>query len=64
MPSICVLYRSKYLSRALEQVLIERGIKYKLLGAYKFYQRREIKDIIAYFKVISSNDELSLKRIN
>lgn len=60
---ICILYRSKHLSRSLEQTCIERGIKYKVIGGYKFYQRKEIKDIIAYFKTIDNYDELSLKRI-
>ncbi len=60
---ICVLYRSKHLSRAIEQSLIDRRIQYKVIGGYRFYQRKEIKDLIAYFKVINSYDELSLKRI-
>lgn len=60
---ICILYRSKHLSRNIEQALIERNIAYKVIGGYKFYQRKEIKDLIAYLKVINNEDELSLKRI-
>ena len=43
--------------------MIERNIAYKVIGGYKFYQRKEIKDLIAYLKVINNEDELSLKRI-
>ena len=60
---ICVLYRSKHLSRNIEQALIQRNIAYKVIGGYKFYQRKEIKDLIAYLKIINNEDELSLKRV-
>lgn len=60
---IAVLYRSNYLSRAYEQGLIFQDIKYNLFGGFKFYQRSEIKDILAYLQVIDNQDELSLLRI-
>jgi len=59
-----VLYRTNAQSRALEEVLIHNKIPYKIVGSIKFYQRKEIKDIIAYLKFISSpKDLISLQRI-
>lgn len=60
---ITILYRANYLSRNIEQALIQNGIRYKIFGGLKFYQRKEIKDIIAYLKVLFSGDELSIKRV-
>lgn len=60
---IAILYRSNYVSRPFEQALISEGIRYTLFGGFKFYQRTEIKDIIAYLTAIDNNDELSLRRI-
>ena len=58
-----ILYRSNYLSRSFEHALMYEGIKYNLYGGFKFYQRTEIKDIIAYLNVIDNNDDISIKRI-
>ena len=60
---ICILYRSNYLSRNIEQELLLNNIPYVIYGGIRFYQRREIKDIIAYLKTIFLGDELSIKRI-
>lgn len=60
---IAILYRSNYLSRNIEQTLISNGIKYKIFGGLKFYQRKEIKDLIGYFKSLFNADELSIKRV-
>ena len=60
---IAILYRSNYLSRNIEQKLIRAGIPYHIFGGLKFYQRKEIKDILAYFKLICNNDDLALSRI-
>lgn len=60
---IAILYRSNYLSRNIEQTLISNGIKYKIFGGLKFYQRKEIKDIVAYLKALYTADELSIKRV-
>jgi DNA helicase-2/ATP-dependent DNA helicase PcrA len=61
---IVVLYRARHLSRALEQEFINNGIPYYVYGDIRFYQRREIKDLIAYLKLlVKPDDELSLKRI-
>ena len=59
-----VMYRVNAQSRALEEVCLRYGIPYKLIGGLRFYQRREIKDVIAYLRVIHNPyDEVSLRRI-
>ena len=59
-----VLYRSNQLSRQLEQALRQAGIPYRLVGGQQFYQRREIKDAVAYLKLLENpNDDQSLLRI-
>lgn len=60
---IVILYRSNFVSRAIEQKLIRTNIPYFIYGGLKFYQRKEIKDIIAYLKLICNNDDISLSRI-
>lgn len=60
---IVILYRSNHLSRTYEQALIYNDIQYNLYGGFKFYQRSEIKDILAYLQVINDYDEISLLRI-
>lgn len=61
---IAILYRVNALSRALEEGFNKARISYKLVGGIKFYERAEIKDLIAYFRVITNkNDNFSLKRI-
>ena len=59
-----VLYRTNAQSRALEEALIAAGIPYRIYGGLKFYDRKEIKDAIAYLKIIyNTNDSQSLRRI-
>ncbi len=59
-----VLYRMNTQSRAIEDILRRENIPYKIIGGQKFYERKEIKDIIAYLRLIqNSADNLSLKRI-
>jgi DNA helicase-2/ATP-dependent DNA helicase PcrA len=58
-----VFYRTNAQSRAPEEAFIRQHIPYKLVGAVKFYQRKEIKDIIGYIKFITTNDLVSLERI-
>ncbi len=59
-----VLYRMNTQSRAIEDIFRRENIPYKIIGGLKFYERKEIKDIIAYLRLIqNSNDNLSLKRI-
>jgi len=64
-PGDCaVMYRTNAQSRALEEAFMRYGLKYKLIGGTKFYQRREIKDFIAYLRIIHNPfDNISLQRI-
>ena len=59
-----VLYRMNSQSRSIEDILRREDIPYKIVGGLKFYERKEIKDIIAYLRLIQNpSDNLSLKRI-
>ena len=61
---IAILYRINSQSRALEDALRREKIPYKIIGGVEFYRRKEVKDVIAYLRVISNqNDEESLLRI-
>ncbi len=61
---IAVLYRVNALSRSLEEGLNKENIPYKMVGGVKFYERAEIKDLIAYLRIISNPyDDFSLKRV-
>ena len=60
----CVLYRTNSQSRAIEDALRKKNIDYKIYGGISFYQRKEIKDILSYLRIlINPNDEEALKRI-
>ncbi len=62
--NIAILYRTNAQSRNIEEVLLAENIPYKVVGGFYFYQRKEIKDLIAYLKLIhNSNDDISLQRI-
>ena len=59
-----VLYRNNFLSRIIEDEFVKRNIAYRLVGSTRFYDRMEIKDLIAYLKFINNpSDEISLLRI-
>lgn len=59
-----ILYRTHAQSRAIEEVMIKHGFPYRIIGGVKFYQRREIKDILAYLRLaLNPNDILSFERI-
>ena len=59
-----ILYRMNSQSRAIEDIFRRENIPYKIIGGLKFYERKEIKDIIAYLRLIfNTSDNLSLKRI-
>ena len=61
---MAILYRTNAQSRPLEEALRKRGLPYKIYGGLSFYQRKEIKDVIAYFRLIANpNDEEAFKRI-
>ena len=59
-----IFYRTNAQSRVFEEVLMRSGLPYKVVGGVRFYERREIKDFIAYLKVlVNLEDEVSLRRI-
>ncbi|NBP86794.1 MAG: ATP-dependent DNA helicase PcrA, partial [Mycobacteriaceae bacterium] len=61
---VAVFYRTNNSSRALEEVFIRAGIPYKVVGGVRFYERREIRDIVAYLRVLDNpGDAVSLRRI-
>ncbi len=61
---IAVFYRTNNASRSLEEVFIRAGIPYKVVGCVRFYERKEIRDIIAYLRVLDNpGDAVSLRRI-
>ena len=60
---IAVLYRSNYLSREVEKVLIENVVPYVIYGGIRFYERMEVKDILSYLRMITRGDDLAFVRI-
>src|SRR4051794_33756516 len=61
---VAVLYRTNSQSRALEDALMREGVAYKIIGGVRFYERKEIKDALAYMKlVINPHDDVSLRRV-
>ncbi|MCX6813742.1 MAG: 16S rRNA (adenine(1518)-N(6)/adenine(1519)-N(6))-dimethyltransferase RsmA [Candidatus Azambacteria bacterium] len=61
---IVVMYRTNAQSRVLEEACLYANLPYRVIGAVKFYQRKEVKDILAYLRLIQNqSDEVSLKRI-
>lgn len=61
---VAVFYRTNNASRALEEVFIRSGIPYKVVGGVRFYERKEIRDIVAYLRVLDNpSDAVSLRRI-
>lgn len=61
---IAIMYRTNNASRALEEVLLRAGLPYKVVGGTRFYERKEIRDIVAYLKALDNpDDETALRRI-
>jgi DNA helicase-2/ATP-dependent DNA helicase PcrA len=61
---VAIFYRTNAQSRALEEELTRRNVPYKVIGGTKFYDRREVKDLLAYLRaVVNPEDEVSTKRI-
>jgi DNA helicase-2/ATP-dependent DNA helicase PcrA len=61
---LAVLYRTNAQSRALEEVLLRRGVPYRLIGGLRFYERREVKDVLAYLRLVANpQDTLSFSRV-
>ena len=62
--SFAILYRASYISRNIEQALMNKQIKYVIWGGIRFFERREIKDILAYFRLIANKrDDIAFRRI-
>jgi DNA helicase-2/ATP-dependent DNA helicase PcrA len=62
--TVAVLYRTNSQSRTIEDALMREGLAYKIVGGVRFYERREIKDALAYMKlVINPHDDVSLRRV-
>ena len=60
---IAVLYRSNYLSRTLEKAFIDERIPYVIYGGVRFYERQEVKDALCYLRMVTSADDLALRRV-
>ncbi|MDD2492519.1 MAG: 3'-5' exonuclease [Bacilli bacterium] len=60
---IAILYRASYSSRIIENKLLEAAIPYEIIGNIKFFHRMEIKDIIAYMRLVAFDDDSSFKRV-
>lgn len=61
---VAILYRTNAQSRVLEEVLLHQGVPYTLVGGTRFYERKEIKDVLSYLRlVINPKDSVALKRI-
>src|SRR5699024_1047982 len=61
---IAVLYRTNAQSRAIEDALMKSGVSYQMVGGTKFYDRKEIKDMIAYLRLIMNPDnDLNFERV-
>lgn len=64
LDDFAVMYRTNAQSRSLEEAMISRNLRYRLVGGTRFYERKEIKDILAYLRIIHNpSDEISLLRV-
>lgn len=64
LSDVCVLYRMNAQSRTIEEVFLHYGIPYKLVGGVRFYDRKEVKDVLSYVSYLSNQqDDVALKRI-
>ena len=64
LSEVAVLYRTNAQSRSLEIALRHAGLNYQIVGAVSFYERREVKDVLAYLRLcVNPNDEVSLRRV-
>lgn len=63
LSDFAILYRAGYLSRGIEQALVNAGIDYVIWGGVRFFDRAEIKDALSYLRLIDQGDDLSFRRI-
>ncbi|MDR2764978.1 MAG: UvrD-helicase domain-containing protein [Tannerella sp.] len=59
---IAVLYRAHYLTRAIEECFVEKGLPYTIFSGIEFYGRREIKDVICYLRMVTTGDDIAFLR--
>lgn len=59
---IAILYRAHYLTRPLEECLVEKGLSYKMYSGIEFYGRKEVKDVICYLRMLTSADDIAFLR--
>src|SRR3954451_24322039 len=63
-PTVAVLYRTNAQSRTIEDALMREGLGYKIIGGVRFYERKEVKDALAYMRlIINPHDDVSLRRV-
>jgi len=60
---IAILYRASFVSRSIEQALLRHKIKYQMWGGVRFFERKEIKDLLAYLQLVVHGDDLALQRV-
>lgn len=60
---VAVLYRSAYVSRFIEQGFLKHNVPYTVYGGVGFYERKEIKDVLSYLRLVEHSDDLSFKRV-
>lgn len=60
---IAILYRSSYYSRTIEEFLIKAKLPYMIVAGVRFYERKEIKDVLAFLRILTNKDLFSLKRL-
>lgn len=61
---MAILYRTNAQSRVLEETFMKSNLPYTMVGGQKFYDRKEIKDLLSYLRIIAnSNDDISLRRV-
>ena len=60
---IAILYRASFISRTIEQELLKNNITYTIWGGVRFYDRKEVKDMLSYLKVVSNGDDMAFERI-
>ena len=64
LSDVAVFYRTNAMSRVVEDVFVRRGIPYTVVGSVKFYDRKEVKDAVAYLRIlVNPDDEVSVKRV-
>ena len=60
---MAILYRATYLSRSIEQTFIREKIPYVIWGGVRFFERKEIKDALAYLRIVAGDDDMAFKRV-